>query len=67
MPTGGNMSIREMGSTFGKTSILSPMGFCYDSYITREEYDRVSEDNRNLLLLKQWCWMMNKFCVMETS
>ena len=29
-----------------------PMGFCYDSYITREEYDRVSEDNRNLLLLK---------------
>ena len=29
-----------------------PMGFCYDSYITREEYDQVPEDDRNLLLLK---------------
>lgn len=29
-----------------------PMGFCYDSYITREEYDEAPEDDRNLLLLK---------------
>ena len=29
-----------------------PMGFCYDSYITREEYDNALEDDRNLLLLK---------------
>lgn len=29
-----------------------PVGFCYDSYITREEYDQVPEDDRNLLLLK---------------
>lgn len=29
-----------------------PLGFSYDCYITRSEYDRVSTDNRNLLLLK---------------
>ena len=29
-----------------------PMGFSYDYYITREEYDAVTESNRHLLLLK---------------
>lgn len=29
-----------------------PYGFTYDEYITREEYDNVSESNRHLLLLK---------------
>ena len=29
-----------------------PMGFSYDSYITREQYDKISENNRNLALLK---------------
>ena len=29
-----------------------PMGFSYDYYITREEYDAVSESNRHLVLLK---------------
>ena len=29
-----------------------PMGFSYDYYITREEYDAVSEANRHLVLLK---------------
>ena len=29
-----------------------PMGFSYDYYITREEYDAVSQDNRHLLLLE---------------
>ena len=29
-----------------------PYGFTYDEYITREEYDAVSESNRHLLLLK---------------
>ncbi len=29
-----------------------PMGFSYDSYITRSEYDGVSESDRHLLLLK---------------
>ncbi len=29
-----------------------PYGFTYDEYITRDEYDAVSESNRHLLLLK---------------
>ena len=29
-----------------------PMGFSYDYYVTREEYDECLESNRNLLLLK---------------
>lgn len=29
-----------------------PMGFCYDSYITREEYENTPQDDRHLLLLK---------------
>ena len=29
-----------------------PMGFSYDGYVTRSEYDRAAEDDRNLLLLK---------------
>ena len=29
-----------------------PLGFSYDYYITREEYDAVTESNRHLLLLK---------------
>ncbi|MCI1966064.1 MAG: YfhO family protein [Oscillospiraceae bacterium] len=29
-----------------------PMGFAYDSYVTRSEYNSFSEESRNLLLLK---------------
>jgi len=29
-----------------------PMGFSYDSYITRSEYEQVDKESRNLLLLK---------------
>ncbi|HEX3038756.1 MAG TPA: YfhO family protein [Caproiciproducens sp.] len=29
-----------------------PMGFSYDSYITRSEYDKTEKETRNLLLLK---------------
>ena len=29
-----------------------PLGFSYDYYITRSEYNSVAEDNRNLILLK---------------
>ncbi|XOQ47987.1 MAG: Bacterial membrane protein YfhO [Eubacteriales bacterium] len=29
-----------------------PMGFSYDSYITRSEYEQVEKENRHLLLLK---------------
>ncbi len=29
-----------------------PMGFSYDYYITKTEYDQVPKDNRNLILLK---------------
>lgn len=29
-----------------------PMGFCYDQYVSREQYDNLTEENRELLMLK---------------
>ena len=42
----------QNGCDIYKNDYFIPMGFSYDSYITRSEYNNLPEDDRNLLLLK---------------
>jgi uncharacterized membrane protein YfhO len=42
----------QNGCKIYRNDFFIPMGFSYDSYITRSEYNGVSETDRNLLLLK---------------
>lgn len=42
----------QNGCNIYRNDYYIPMGFSYDYYITRSEYNGVAEDNRNLLLLK---------------
>lgn len=42
----------QNGFEVWKNDAYIPLGFGYDSYVTREEYDAVPEDQRHLLLLK---------------
>ena len=42
----------QNGCDVYKNDYFIPMGFSYDSYITRSEYDQTTQDQRNLLLLK---------------
>ena len=50
---GGRITIRRTALISGRTNTIFPLGFSYDYYITRTEYDQsVSEHLRHLLLLK---------------
>ena len=42
----------QNGCNVYKNNYYIPMGFSYDYYITRSEYNSAAEDDRNLLLLK---------------
>ena len=42
----------QNGCDVYKNDYFIPMGFSYDGYITRSEYDKTTQDERNLLLLK---------------
>lgn len=42
----------QNGCNVYRNDYYIPMGFSYDSYVTRSEYNSVTEENRNLLLLK---------------
>lgn len=42
----------ENGCKIYQNDYYIPMGFSYDYYITRSEYDKVSESDRSLVLLK---------------
>ena len=42
----------QNGCDIYQNNYYIPMGFCYDSYITRKEYNSVPEEDRNLVLLK---------------
>ena len=42
----------QNGCNVYRNDYFIPMGFSYDSYVTRSEYNALAEDDRNLLLLK---------------
>ncbi|HCR43739.1 MAG TPA: hypothetical protein DIV41_04075, partial [Ruminococcaceae bacterium] len=42
----------QNGCNVYRNNYYIPMGFSYDYYITRSEYESAAEDDRNLLLLK---------------
>ncbi|XOQ43257.1 MAG: Bacterial membrane protein YfhO [Clostridium sp.] len=42
----------QNGCDIYENDYFIPMGFSYDSYVTRTEYDSLAQDDRNLLLLK---------------
>ena len=42
----------ENGCDIYRNDYFIPMGFTYDNYVTRTEYNSLAEDERNLLLLK---------------
>ena len=49
---GWSFYAQQNGFDIYQNDYYIPMGFSYDSYITRSEYNDVPEDERNLLLLK---------------
>jgi uncharacterized membrane protein YfhO len=49
---GWRLYATQNGFTIYQNEYYIPLGFSYDSYITRAEYDTVDKESRNLLLLK---------------